>query len=318
MARSDLVLNLVRAGAVGDQVGFRRTVEAMIAEERERQHHTVADRLAEYLAARNSITRLSSDAPLGSYDERQPRRVLSDLMLPEVVATACAEVVEEQNRADLLRSNGIEPRSRILLAGAPGNGKTSLAEALAGELCLPLLAVRYDGVIGSYLGETAVRLARLMDHVRSRRCVVLFDEFDAIGKERGDEHETGEIKRVVSSLLLNVDALPSYVIVVAATNHPELLDRAVWRRFQLRLELPAPDRGAVMAWISSFESRSSIRLGLTAKQIDERLVGLSYAELEEFCADVQRRLVLDAPNRDVRDVVRSRFAQLRARFRVRR
>lgn len=112
--------------------------------------------------------------------------------------------------------------------------------------------------------------------------MVFFDEFDAIGKERGDEHETGEIKRVVSSLLLNIDALPSYVVVVTATNHPELLDRAVWRRFQLRLELPPPNREAVAEWLRRFELRSDLKLGLTAKQIDEHLTRLSYAELEEF------------------------------------
>ena len=95
--------------------------------------------------------------------------------------------------------------------------------------------------------------------MRTRRCVVFFDEFDAIGKERSDEHETGEIKRVVSSLLLNVDALPSYVVVVTATNHPELLDRAVWRRFQLRLELPPPNLETIAEWLRRFEgaARSS-------------------------------------------------------------
>jgi AAA+ superfamily predicted ATPase len=319
MARSDLLLNLVRAGSLGDQVGFRRTVEAMIAEERERQHHVVADRLAEYLApgARSTPGAPGAEAPTGSYDELRPERLLGDLVLPDIVSRACAELVEEQQRADLLRAHALEPRNRVLLSGPPGNGKTSLAEAVAGELSLPLLAVRYDGVIGSYLGETAVRLARLMGHVRSRRCVLFFDEFDAIGKERGDEHETGEIKRVVSSLLLNIDALPAYVVVIAATNHAELLDRAVWRRFQLRLELPSPDRDATLAWVRRFESRSSLKLGLTPKQIENHLVGLSYAELEEFCEDVQRRVVLGAPSKNAPEVVATRLAQLAARVRVR-
>jgi predicted AAA+ superfamily ATPase len=316
MARSDLLLNLVHAGAVGDQVGFRRTVEAMIAEEREHQHHVVADRLAEYLKG-SGARGPSGDAPLGSYDERHSERVLADLVLPDSVAGACAELVEEQQRADLLRSHSIEPRHRILLAGPPGNGKTSLAEALAGELALPLLVVRYDGVIGSYLGETAVRLARLMEHVRTRRCVVFFDEFDAIGKERGDEHETGEIKRVVSSLLINIDALPSYVVVVTATNHPELLDRAVWRRFQIRLELPLPDRDAVAEWLRRFEERTDTKLGLSPKQIDEHLMRLSFAELEDFCTDVLRRMVLQGPKKDAKSIVTARLRQLSARFQVR-
>ena len=318
MARSDLLLHLVQAGSLGDQVGFRRTVEAMIAEERERQHHVIADRLAEYLTAKPNGSRSTEhDAPIGSYDERRPERILDDLVLTDSVSITCRELVEEQQRADLLRSHALEPRNRLLLVGPPGNGKTSLAEAIAGELALPLLVVRYDGVIGSYLGETAVRLARLMEHVRSRRCVIFFDEFDAIGKERGDEHETGEIKRVVSSLLLNIDALPSYVVVVAATNHAELLDRAVWRRFQVRVELPLPDRDATMLWIKKFEAQNGLRLGLSSKQVDALLVGLSFAELEDFFSDVRRRLVLDGPSGDVQAVVASRLSQLRARYRPR-
>lgn len=167
-----------------------------------------------------------------------------------------------------------------------------------------------------YLGETAVRLARLFDRVRARRCVLFFDEFDAIGKERGDKHETGEIKRVVSSLLLNVDALPSYVVTVAATNHPELLDRAIWRRFQLRLELPKPTAKEIAEWMARFEDRLGTRLGLQAKGGAEKLNGLSYAELDELCTDVQRQIVMASPEPDLKKIVSSRLAQWRARAAV--
>jgi SpoVK/Ycf46/Vps4 family AAA+-type ATPase len=110
-----------------------------------------------------------------------------------------------------------------------------LAEALAFELAVPFFTVRYDAIITSYLGETAQRLRRLFDFIRTEPCVLFFDEFDAIGKERGDIHETGEIKRVVTTLLLQLDDLPSHCVLVGATNHSELLDRATWRRFQLSL-----------------------------------------------------------------------------------
>jgi SpoVK/Ycf46/Vps4 family AAA+-type ATPase len=225
--------------------------------------------------------------------------------------------VEEQHRAELLRSHGWEPRHRLLFIGPPGNGKTSLAEAVAGELSLPLLRVRYDAVIGSYLGETASRLARLFDHVRTRQCVLFFDEFDALGKERGDEHETGEIKRVVNSLLLNIDALPSYVVVIGASNHPELLDRAVWRRFQVRLELPAPGLAELLVWLRRFEERSSMELGITDRAARDHLAELSYAELEEFCLDVQRRIVLDGPDARPSAIARNALKQWAARRNVR-
>ena len=154
------------------------------------------------------------------YHEIAPVRTLDDLVLPKDVVAACRQLLEEHRRADLLRAHNLEPRHRLLLTGPPGNGKTSLAEALAAGLAVPLLSVRCESVIASYLGETSVRLAKLFDQVRTHRCVLFFDEFDVVGKERGDIHETGEIKRVVSSLLLQVDELPSHVVAVAATQSP--------------------------------------------------------------------------------------------------
>jgi len=319
MPRSDLLLNLAKAGSQGDQVGVRRTLEAIVADERGRQHHVVADRLSELLS-RNEGEDPTTRGPIESSSspllEIVPRKSFQDLVLPPNVRQASGELVEEQHRADLLRSHGVEPRNRILLVGEPGNGKTSLAEALAGELAVPLLVVRYEAIVGSYLGETAVRLARLFDRVRARRCVLFFDEFDAIGKERGDKHETGEIKRVVSSLLLNVDALPSYVVTVAATNHPELLDRAIWRRFQLRLELPKPTAKEIKEWLARFEETLGTSLGLQSKGVADKLKGLSYAELDELCTDMQRRIVLAGPAPDLKKVVSSRLAQWRARTAV--
>jgi len=319
MARADLLLELVRAGARGEQTLFRKALEALIAEERAKQHHILADRLAAHLhhnETTNSVSaptrRNGSIAEL--FYEIAPSRQLKDLIFPEVVTTACRELIEEQNRADLLRAHNLEPRHRVLLAGPPGNGKTSLAEALATELAVPLLVVRYEAVIASYLGETAVRLARLFDQVRTRHCVLFFDEFDVVGKERGDIHETGEIKRVVSSLLLQVDALPSYVIVVTATNHPELLDRAVWRRFQLRLHLPLPTPATAEEWFRRFQEKLGVKLGVSLKTLSKRLRGLSFSELEQFSLDVQRRYVLGLPNADIRRIVNERLEQWEARF----
>lgn len=317
MARADLLLNLVRAGAKGNHPQFRKSLEALVAEERAKQHHVLADRLAAHLNASgrsnaNSPTR-RSDTARGSFHEMHPERRLTDLVLPASVDNAGRELVEEFRRADLLRAHNLEPRHRVLLTGPPGNGKTSFAEALATELAVPLLSVRYESVIASYLGETAVRLSRLFDDVRTRRCVLFFDEFDVVGKERGDAHETGEIKRVVSSLLLQIDDLPSHVVVVTATNHSELLDRAVWRRFQLRLTLPAPTLSLAEAWFRRFEKRLGENLGYRPTTLAKRLQGLSFAELEQFSLDVQRRHVLTLPDSNVRAIVAARLKQWRDR-----
>jgi SpoVK/Ycf46/Vps4 family AAA+-type ATPase len=226
--------------------------------------------------------------------ERSPQRSLAELLLPSVTREACEELIEEQRRADVLRSHGLEPRHRVLLAGPPGNGKTSLAEALAEALSVPLFTVRYEAVIGSFLGETAGRLRRVFDFARTTPCVLFFDEFDVVGKERGDIHETGEIKRVVSSLLLQMDDLPSWTIIAAATNHSELLDRAAWRRFQLRLELPAPGERQIANFIGAFFNARPVPgdLGRSPDQLARALRGSSLAEVEDFCTNVLRRLVL--------------------------
>lgn len=318
MARADLLLNLVKGGSRGDRGLFRKALEALIAEERAKQHHVLADRLAAHLnssAGSNGPTNAVVERT-AAYYEIHPRRTMDSLLLPHAVTSACKELVEEQHRAELLRSHNLEPRHRVLLAGLPGNGKTSLAEVIATELMVPLFVVRYEAVIASYLGETAVRLARLFDHVRTCRAVLFFDEFDVVGKERGDEHETGEIKRVVSSLLLQVDALPSHVVIVVATNHPELLDRAVWRRFQLRLHLPPPEPPQAEAWFRRLEDRVGVKLGHSPRTLASKLQGMSYSELEEFGADVQRRFVLEQQEADMKRIVADRLAQWEKRFSV--
>lgn len=321
MARADLLLDLVRAGSKGDQAFFRKVVEALISEERAKQHHILADRMAAHLQPNGGPNNTLASLPSRQngtyaelYHETAPERRLEDLLLPEAVRTGILEVIEEHRRGDLLRAYSLEPRHRVLLAGPPGNGKTSLAEALSTELALPLFVVRYESVIASYLGETAVRLSRLFEQVRVRRCVLFFDEFDVVGKERGDVHETGEIKRVVSSLLLQIDNLPSHVVVVTATNHPELLDRAVWRRFQLRMNLPAPSPVLIQEWFRRFEKRSGIKLGYSPSILGQRLHGLSFSELEQFSLDVQRRYVLRLPEADPHRIVQECLEQWKHRF----
>jgi AAA+ superfamily predicted ATPase len=316
MPRADLLLALVRASARSDSSSFRQSLEAIIAEERAKQHNVLADRLAEYVAPPTRYLTPNTPAPQngsGSLEapaqyllELQPRRRLDELVLTDANRSDVEEFLEEQNRQDLLRSFGLEPRHKILLWGPPGNGKTSLAEAIAEALALPLLVVRYEGVIGSYLGETALRLSRVFEFVRLRHCVLFLDEFDTLGKERGDAHDTGEIKRVVSSLLLQIDALPAYVVVVAATNHPELLDRAVRRRFDLGLELAAPNAVLLDRWLVTLEQRLGQPLAGNRPLLTRTLSGASYSDLEAFALDVLRRRAL-APDATTEQVLRSRL-----------
>ena len=312
MARSDLLISLVKFGVSGDKTRFRKVVEAIIAEERAKQHTILADKLEKLLQQTeleskptNNVvgTPLSIQRIDNFLHELAPQKQLDDLILPGEVKQICRELIQEHHRADLLRSYSLEPRNRVLLIGPPGNGKTSLAEALAESLIVPLYVVRYEGVVGTYLGETAVRLRRLIEYACTRKCVLFFDEFETLGKERGDTHETGEIKRVVSSLLMQIDSLPSHVIVIGATNHPELLDRAVWRRFQVRMNLPKPTRARLEEWFERFQRRIDINLGYTPGTLATKLYGLNFAEIEEFGTTIFRQYVLGLPEANMKRII---------------
>lgn len=320
MARSDLIVDLVKAGVKGDPVEVRTTAEAIAAEERAKKHNGVADRITRALETTSPINGNKPARPglrtrdgSGGIHRRDPHRSMHELYLPEEVREACDELVEEQRRADVLRAHGLEPRHRLLLVGPPGNGKTSLAEGLAYELALPLFTVRYEAVITSYLGETAQRLRRLFDYVRTEPCVLFFDEFDAIGKERGDIHETGEIKRLVTTLLLQLDDLPSYCVVVGATNHPELLDRATWRRFELRLDLGRPSDKQMTTYFNDRLAGFEGQPGYTPKRLREAVEPISFSEAEAFFLDVKRRHVLSQGTRDLRATLDDRVKAWKSR-----
>jgi AAA+ superfamily predicted ATPase len=313
MPRSDLLISLVKASMSGDSRGAKVASEAIIAEERAKKHNVLADRLSRAMQVNgngHAAAEFVGATPTRHREfllELTPRRRIEDMVLPALTRRACDELIEEQRRASILRAHSLEPRHRVLLAGPPGNGKTSLAEAIAESLAIPFFVVRYEAMIGSFLGETAARLKRVFDYARTTPCLLFFDEFDAVGKERGDIHETGEIKRVVTSLLMQIDDLPSYTVVVAATNHAELLDRAVWRRFQLRLELKAPTERELTAYFKRFAETYDESLGHSPATIAKKLGAISYGEAEEFCRDVRRRGVLSLGERPLKDVVSERL-----------
>lgn len=298
MARSEHLVSLVRAGASGDHDALRSAAAAIAADERAKKHHILADRIERALSTvpvTPPALISSAGSPHGGRDaiiEIEARTRLDDLLLTLPVKQNGQQLIEEHYRADVLRAHGYEPRHRVLLSGPPGNGKTSFAEAIAEALAIPFFIVRYDSLIGSYLGETNARLRKLFDFVRTTPCVLFFDEFDAVGKERGDTHETGEIKRVVSFLLMQLDQLPSYVVTIAATNHGELLDRAVWRRFQLRLAFPAPSRVEIEVFLDRVIGSWPARPRLALSRIASKLGTVSYAEAVDFCQNVRRREIL--------------------------
>jgi MoxR-like ATPase len=280
----------------GDTRSLGDTMSALIREAHRQNSKQTAERSASARPARPSHfagggSPMLPEALRALLRESEPTRRMSDLVLPRQIVGDLQDLVGEIRDTALLRSHSLEPRHKVLLIGPPGTGKTSLASALASELALPFLTVRYEGLVGSYLGETASRLQEIVEYVSHTPCVLFFDEFDSVGKERSDTQETGEIKRVVSSLLLNMDSMPSHCVVVCATNHPEMLDRAVWRRFEVRIELPPPAEAELRDWYERTE-RSFGHIAMSAKEFVRLFSGETFSEIEAVTVDARRKVVL--------------------------
>lgn len=282
------------ASSVQDRGALQRAMKAIIDDSKRKAARSTSGQASLQLD-------IAQNAGPGELPERiaelvyeiPAKRRLEDLVLSKEVVDEVEEFLHEYSNAALLRDHSVEPRHTIMLVGPPGNGKTSLAEAFATELSLPLLSIRYDAIVDSYLGETANRLRRLIDYAVQNPCVLFFDEFDAVGKERSDAQETGEIKRVISSLLMQMDRLPSHVIVACATNHPELLDRAVWRRFELKLEINRPNKEQLITWFSRLQkSLGKAPIGISPSEFVECMEGENMSEVEAFTLDVRRKMIL--------------------------
>lgn len=252
MSSGKIMRQLIKAGAAGDLVAFRQVSAEVIREERLKQHHLLANDLEQILYghakphATSSMSHLMPAVPtdkergLPLLDIRQPQRTLEEMVLPRLTQASIEELLEEHRRQDVLRSYGMRASDKILFFGPPGCGKTLAAEVIACELDLPLAIVRLDALVSSYLVETAANLRKVFDFIAQYPLVALFDEFDALGKERADNSEHGELRRVVNAVLQMMDAYQGKSLIIAATNHEQILDSAVWRRFDDTLEFPLP------------------------------------------------------------------------------
>jgi ATPase family associated with various cellular activities (AAA) len=195
--------------------------------------------------------------------DRETAAPLAELIFPSEIAStaplfnpmvtqAVGAIIEEWANFEVLSTVGIVPAKTCLIYGAPGTGKTRLAFWIAQKLDLPILLVKLDGLVSSFLGTTARNIGNLFTFANRYRCILLLDEFDAIAKLRDDPQEVGEIKRVVNALLQNLDVRQNIGFTIGITNHPRLLDPAVWRRFEIQLEIPRPDFGVRKAIAEHF------------------------------------------------------------------
>lgn len=306
MATANQVKALIRSHADGDDMRFYAIAMQVAAQAARSGHGKFAQELRELVdqvKARGKATepvRGPKPVPLaqprgelaGLLSVCYPKTVLADMALPEALCVRLERVLTEQRERDRLREHGFLPMRKLLLVGPPGTGKTMTAAALSGELGLPLFSIQLDGLITKYMGETAAKLRLVFDAIQSTRGVYLFDEFDALGGERGSKNDVGEMRRALNSFLQFLEQDDSNSIVLGATNHVSLLDRALFRRFDAVLEYSLPSEEIathVMRGRLALLDTSNIDWHSAAKAAE----GLSHAEIVMACEQAAKNAILN-------------------------
>ena len=258
------------------------------------QHPAVAKRIRDAFGQELRPRHLTMPTNLLSFEEA--RHGFGAVMLPNELEVECLAIVQEHHRQEDLCAFGLAPRHKVLLHGEPGNGKTLLAEALAHELDVPFLRVKYGGLIGSYMGETGKNIDTIMEYAKTAPCLVFLDEFDGVGMDRSNAGDVGEMRRITNQLLIALDRLPSTCVFVAATNSLDLVDKALKRRFDFVLEVPAPTV-ELMRRCAAKELCPTITPGHDVSELAFKVATLKLRNLSEvvgLCKRIRRDLVLNS------------------------
>ena len=299
MARSDLLKQLFAAYSRADDATFREVASSLISDERRLGHRILAGDLEH--ALRRDASSMTDGAltlrplPKGRDDRpllalTKPTHELTDLILASTTTTTIVEVVEENRSRSLLSSFRLLPRRRLLFVGDPGTGKTASAHAIAAELSLPVATVSLPALMSSYLGETAKNVEAVLHFAELTPCVLVFDEFDAIASDRGANNDHGELRRVIATVLQLVERAQGESVIVATSNHPQLLDTAIWRRFDEVVPFAPLDAKGIEALLGLRLQGVPHRVQLP--KWAAKLIAFTPAEIELITLDAQRRWVL--------------------------
>jgi AAA+ superfamily predicted ATPase len=302
MARADLLKKLFSSFNNDDRELFIKTAHEIIADERKKNHSILANDLERVLNGAKKQYRYSmptmktvvaqnTDKEARLVEIVYPDKYFDDVILPREKVLQLEEVIREFQNWDILISNGVAPINKLLFYGPPGCGKTLCASILAAEIGIPLMYIRFDALVSSYLGETASNIGKVFDLAKNDSFVILFDEFDAIGRSRNDATEHGEIKRVVNTFLQQLDNFKGRSIIIAATNFEQSLDYAIWRRFDdtIRFDLPSNDEKIKLFALRLTQFNGPAHafetfLGATKN--------FSHADVENVCKTIMRKCIL--------------------------
>jgi len=229
--------------------------------------------------------------------EETPFLKMEPVYTEQVQGTLSRLVEERQNLGTLLEA-GLEPTRTVLFTGPPGVGKTLGARWVARELGLPLMILDLSAVMSSYLGRTGSNLRHVLDYAKSVDCVLLLDELDAIAKRRDDSGEIGELKRLVTVLLQQLDDWPSSGLLIAATNHSDLLDPAVWRRFEQPIDFSLPEEAGIRAFLEALFEEVAPNMSAWVEILSVSLIGRSYSDIEREVTLARRSAALNGKGLD--------------------
>lgn len=300
MASADHIKALLKSHLDGDDQRFYSVAMQLAAHEAKLGHGKLAEELRMLVDKAKQRRGASQPVPIskprGELAEllsvSYPKARLGDMVLDDALERQIQRIIREQRHAARILEHGLSPRRKLLLMGPPGNGKTMTGSVLAGELGLPLLQVRLDGLITKYMGETAAKLRQIFDATNQTRGVYFFDEFDAIGSQRGLANDVGEIRRILNSFLQMIEQDQSHSLIVAATNHPEILDRALFRRFDDLLHYDLPGIGHVAMVLESRLGRLATK-GVSWERLAEASAGLSYAEIVRAAEETLKEALIE-------------------------
>lgn len=304
MASAAQIISLVRSHTKGDQSRFEQIALQLAADAAKRGHSRVAEELRELIEeARNQATtirRTRDPIPLvrpkgelsGLLSASFPSVRLSSLVLPVRLSEALKRVVKEQREREKLDEHGLSPRRKLLLSGPPGTGKTSTAAALAGELSLPLFTIELDGIITKFMGESASKLRLVFEAIANNRGVYLFDELDALGAERSMPNDIGEARRIATAFLKFLEEDRSTSLILAATNHAKLLDKALFRRFDAIFSYELPDEAQTRAVLENNLTTFDLSQLDWGKLLAETK-GMSHCDIARGAIDAARVAVLE-------------------------